>query len=158
SRFADQPVVVYQTVGGETLVALQLQPKLDAVPGRGRDIVVLVDTSASKVGGFLTTARQVLEALAGKLGADDRVSVRIVNTRPKDVSGGFKSPKGLDATFKALADEYPSGAANLKQAITDAAGSFPDQQGRQRVLVLLGDGKSIANPIDGADRARLSGD
>ena len=94
SRFADQPLLIYATAAGETLFALQVQPKLDAPAPRPRDVVVLIDTSASKFG-LLALSRQILEALAGKLGPDDRVSVWTVNTRPKNISGGFKAPKGL---------------------------------------------------------------
>src|SRR5262249_18708777 len=120
SRFADQPLVIYTTAAGDTLFALQVQPKLDAPAARPRDVVVLIDTSASKVG-FLAIPRQILEALAGKLGPQDRVCVWTVNTQPKNISGGFKAPKGLAEVYKALDQEYPSGAANLKQGIASAA-------------------------------------
>src|SRR5262249_23599496 len=47
---------------------------------------------------------------------------------------------------------------DLKKGLADAVAGFDDREGRQRVLIFLGDGKSIANPLDAADRARLCDD
>src|SRR5262249_14327119 len=48
NRFADVPVITYQTRTGEWHFALQVQPKLPDEPARPTDYLVLVDTSASK--------------------------------------------------------------------------------------------------------------
>src|SRR5260370_31676746 len=56
SRFADQPVVLYQSQGGERLFALQLLPKLDNAPARPTDYLVFIPTSASKPHGALALA------------------------------------------------------------------------------------------------------
>src|SRR5688572_24024607 len=48
SRFADQPVIAYQTRTGDTLFGLQVQPKLAAGEVRPRDVLILIDTSASQ--------------------------------------------------------------------------------------------------------------
>jgi hypothetical protein len=156
SRFDDQNLIIYETLPGDTLFAAQVRPHLDAVPARPRDVVILLDTSASKAQGPLANALAIARALADKLTPGDRLALFTVNTRVHNLTGGFKAPANLSDIWKTLADEYPSGAANLKQAIADATSSFPEQEGRQRVIVLLGDGNSIANPIDANDRVALS--
>ncbi len=155
NRFADQPLSLYQTTHGETLFALQVQPQLQPLPARPRDVAVLIDTSASKAMGPLAQAIQIAQLLLAKLGADDRLALWTVNTSPRSLSQGFKNARGLENAFKELAREYPSGAANLKQALSTVAKSFADVPGRQRLVLLLGDGKSIAGPISGDDRAEL---
>jgi hypothetical protein len=59
SRFTKQPVVTYETQAGETLFGVQIKPQLNAVQSRPRDIVIVVDTSASQAGKYLTTSRLV---------------------------------------------------------------------------------------------------
>src|SRR5581483_8121219 len=56
SRFADTPVLTYTTKDGENLIAVQLRPELPAAKPLPRDLVVLVDTSASQAGGHLLAA------------------------------------------------------------------------------------------------------
>ena len=88
-----------------------------------------------------------------------RLALFTVNTHPQRDQNGFGARRAsLDDLWKKLAEVYPSGAANLKQAIADAAHAFPDLEGRQRAIVLLGDGNSIANPIDAGERVGLCKD
>src|SRR4051812_35410333 len=59
NRFADVPLTVYQSVDGEFYYALQVQPALQPTPPRPRDILVLIDTSASKAQGPLALATKI---------------------------------------------------------------------------------------------------
>jgi hypothetical protein len=158
NRFGDRPLVTYTTVQGDTLAAFQLKPDLDPAPARPRDVLILIDTSASKAQGPLAAALKAAEGLAGKLGKDDHVAIWTVNTTAKKVTKGFQPAGELADAFKALALEFPAGAVNLKQGLTDAVNSFDDIKGRQRVLVFLGDGTSLAGPVDADDRAKLCGE
>src|SRR5689334_8148782 len=56
SRFADTPLLTYQGKDGGRLFALQVQPTLPAAAARPRDLVILVDTTASQAGGHLVAA------------------------------------------------------------------------------------------------------
>src|SRR4051812_37545430 len=58
NRFTRQPVVTYETQDGETLFALQVKPALKAPAARPRDLVVVIDTSASQAGKYLETSRK----------------------------------------------------------------------------------------------------
>ncbi len=158
NRFADQPLSLYQSTTGETLFALQVKPPLQALPARPLDLAVLVDTSASKAMGPLALASKIVELLVGKLKPEDRLALWTVNVNPKRLSPGFRTAKGLEQALKDLAREYPSGTANLKQTLTDVTTTFPDEPGRQKAIVLLGDGQSLANPISAAERVKLCGE
>src|SRR4051794_6268453 len=161
SRFADQPLVLYRddkggNGQGEAVFALQLRPRLDDAPARPRDYLVLVDTSASKaLGPFLTQARQIARELAARVGPDDRIALWTVNLDTRDLSRGFKPGAGLAGALKELEREFPAGAVNLKDGLAKAVEAFEGGEGRQRVLLLLGDGKSIAGPVDNDSRAAL---
>src|SRR5947209_1929360 len=133
SRFADQPLVLYQGDKGDAAFALQVKPQLADAPARPRDYLVLVDTSASKAQGPLAAAQQIAARLADRLGAGDRLALWTVNLEPKDLSRGFKARPDLDDALKDLAREFPAGAVNLKKALTRALDSFDGQAGRQRV-------------------------
>jgi tetratricopeptide (TPR) repeat protein len=156
SRFARVPFGTYQPEGaGEQVFWLQLQPKLPDIPRRPRDVLVLVDTSASKAQGALVLAQEVARQLAGRLGADDRLALWTVNTEPHDLSRGFRPKADLDDALKDLANEFPAGAVNLKAAMAKAVDSFEGKAGRQRVVLFLGDGRSVAGPVADDDRAKL---
>src|SRR5579884_16328 len=86
SRFADTPLILYQPKDGPVDFALQVQPALPPAPARPRDLVVLVDTTASQAGGHLIAAEKLVEAFVGKLGDGDRVSLRTVNVKSADLS------------------------------------------------------------------------
>src|SRR5579864_181423 len=56
TKFARANLLTYRTTGGDTLFALQIKPKLEPVPERPRDYLVMIDTSASQVKAPLATA------------------------------------------------------------------------------------------------------
>src|SRR5262249_22899512 len=149
------------TVAGELYFALQVKPQMEAAGARPRDIVILVDDAASQARGALAIARQIAEQLVTSAAArtDDRVSIWTVNTdkATNNLTGGLVSPKSAKVAdaFKALAQEVPFGANDLPNAITKAMGNFDGREGRQRVIVLLGSGKSLLNPVSAADRQTL---
>ena len=154
-RFTGHPLVTYKTQKDETYFALQLQPKLQANARMPRDILLLVDTSASQASAPLEMSRKVAGLFAESLQAEDRLSIMTISNDSKQISRGFRKKEDAIASVSELAKEYASGGTNLKKGISDAISSFESIAGRQRVLVFMGDGMSIAGPIDGADRAGL---
>src|SRR5262245_23363555 len=155
TKFTDQPVVMYRTLDGETLFALQALAKIDPLPARPRDFLILIDTSASQAQGPLNASRLIAEAVVNAGQRDDRFAVCTVNTEVTDLTGGFKNRENAQDAFKALQKEYPSGATNLKKALADAPKKFDRGADRPRVILLLGDGMSILDPIQGEDRSTL---
>jgi tetratricopeptide (TPR) repeat protein len=156
SRFAEQQFVVYTTAKGESYFALQLRPALEPTPARPRDIAVLVDTSASKAQGPLDLEKRFVAALVEHLGADDRLAIWTLSNEPRSLTGNrFKAKGELTGALKTLAEEYPSGATNLKKGLADAVAAFNGNSSRQGVILFLGDGKSLADPIDADARATV---
>lgn len=154
-RFTGLPLVSYQTQNGDSFFALQVQPKLEAVARMPRDILLMVDTSASQAMAPIETSRKVAALLVDNLGAEDRLSIWTVSNDSKEISRGFKAKKDLKDSLAALQNEYASGGTNLKKGLQDALQTFETIQGRQRVILFLGDGMSVAGPIDSSDRASL---
>src|SRR5262249_9572564 len=121
------------------------------------DIAVLVDTSASKAQGPLDLEKRVVAALVDHLGPNDRLAIWTVSNEPKSLTGSrFKAKGELASAVKALAEEYPSGATNLRKGFADAVAAFRPDPARQGVILFLGDGKSLANPLDADGRAAIS--
>ena len=154
SRFAGKPVITYKTVTGDKLFAMQLQPTIEAAP-RPRDILILIDTSASQAVGPLKASGDLALALSQAMGPNDRVSVWTANLHGKAVTKGFIEPSKVIEALATLKDSYASGATSLKGSITAALESFEAGNGRQRNIVFLGDGLSVADPLDSDARNLL---
>jgi hypothetical protein len=156
SRFADTPLLVYQPKDGDRLFALQVQPALPAGAARPRDLVILVDTTASQAGGHLAAAEKLAEAVVASLGNDDRAAIRTVNVKSLDLSHGLQPARKLDAALETLKKELPMGAADLKAAVNEALKSFDGDKDRRRAIVYLGDGMSVRNPLTEDDKTALA--
>lgn len=162
TKFSGLPTVLYKTGTGTTVFAWQVRPSLPLNAPRPRDVLVMVDTSASQAGIPLARARAVLAAVAKAAGPDDRIDVWTANindpSATRSLTRGFQ-PAGGDAVREAsgkLADaEYGSGAVDLKAAVDRAAGQFENRAGRQQVLLYLGDGESAASPTPLNEAARV---
>jgi hypothetical protein len=154
TRFADQVVVRYDASNGEKLFGFQLFAKGVAAERRQREIIVVVDTSAAQAVSGLATARNLVPTIIGAAGADDRFQLWTVNNEIKKLAADFKSKDQLEGAFKALNEEYPAGASNLKKVLQDAAKAFV-KPNAQRVVLFLGDGRSILDPITSSDRNDL---
>ena len=152
TKFSEQPTLAYQTSAGETIFAWQIKPTLTApAKPRPRDVLVMVDTSASQSGEPLKQAVQILATLARQLNAEDRVDIWTINLDHKDltrsVTNGF-IPAGDEALKQAVTKfferEYGAGAVDLKAGLEHAVRAFDQKAGRQQVIVYLGDGESAA--------------
>jgi tetratricopeptide (TPR) repeat protein len=160
-KFTRLPVITYQTAAKETLFALQVKPALDPVPPRPRDILVLLDTSASAAGAPLALAKRIARELVNDAGPRDRVAIWTVNTprATRSLTSGFQyreDNRGVEAALAAMDMEYASGAVDLKGAIEKALKDFEGKQSRQQLVVYLGDGESAYEPLAERDRYALA--
>ena len=83
TKFSQMPVLTYQPRDGEMLFAWQIQPEAAKLPvpaARPRDVLVVVDTTASQAGRPLQQAKQIITALSAGLTPDDRISVWTLST------------------------------------------------------------------------------
>ena len=162
TKFSDKATVAYK-VGADTLFAWQVKPTLAPAPSRPRDIVVLVDTSASQAGTPLKQARAVLTALIKATAAADRLDIWTINIanekHTQSLTRGLQAAtdKSVDAALTKLADsECGYGAVDLKAGLEAALKAFSQKPGRQQVMVYLGDGESsVGTPITEAVRVEL---
>jgi hypothetical protein len=160
SKFAKNGLITYRTSDGDTLFALQLKPKLEPAPVKPIDYALLIDTSASQAQGPLTAAIGIADLLIKAAKKDDRVSIWTVNIpiATKNLTEGFKSVASLDdfkGAFRSLTDAVPLGDTDLKDGLKRVIAGFEQDPARDRAIVLLGDGMSIHNPIELADRTKL---
>ena len=159
SRFADRSVVLYHRADQkETLMGLQVKPRLKAVAARPRDYLLLLDTAAHMAGVDWKALRVLSNKFIDKLGAEDRIAVWTVNTRYHDLSKGFQPANAAAAILKKLDGDYPAGAVNLRDTLPEALKIFDGKKDRQRVILFLGSGQSVAGPIDADARASLCKD
>jgi len=162
NKFSKLPALTYQPRDGEMLFAWQIKPTIEAGPARPRDVLVVVDTSASQAGRPLQQARQILTALTGKLTPADRVNVWIASTpaATRSLTKGYFAP-GSDEVREAAAAltevEYGSGATDLKHALNKPLATLAPARGRQQLVLFLGDGESAFNPVTEEDRLELGG-
>jgi hypothetical protein len=160
SKFTKGGPAAYRTTDGDFLFALQLKPKLDPVPAQPRDYLIMVDTSASQVRGPLDAARELTGRLVSAAGDSDRVSIWTVNvpSATHSLTRGFKSPKSSEvkSALATLRQEAPLGDTDLKDGLKKAIATFERAPDRQQVVVFLGDGMSLHNPLSFADRGQLA--
>ncbi|MGL4421366.1 MAG: vWA domain-containing protein, partial [Gemmataceae bacterium] len=144
--------LTYKAKDGKTTFAWQVKPQLAAAPDRDRDILVLVDTSASQAGNPLQRARQIIDGLAASAAVNDRINIWTVNVNDeaatRSLTRGFqpgKSPAVLSASASLVETEYASGATDLANGITKALATIEPNQARQQIILFLGDGESAAS-------------
>ncbi len=162
SKFDQGGIITYKTLKGETLFALQVKPQLPAVPVRKRDYLIIVCNTAAQAGEPGIATAQIADAVIETAGPDDRVSLWVLSTpdHTKPLFTGFlhvkedrhKLSKAIDRLKN---KEFPAGDADLKTGLARAIKTFDVGEDRQRILLYLGDGQSVHNPIDGADRQAL---
>lgn len=157
TKFSKLPVLTYQLRDGDTLFAWQIKPTVNPTPIRPRDVLVLVDTSASQGGRPLQQARRIVASLPGVLNSNDRVSVWVINT-PAGTHALTKNfvPANADEVQHAATAltevEYGSGATDLKNALDKTLATLVRDRNRQQIVLLLGDGESSFNPVSEDDR------
>jgi len=92
SRFSEAGVLTYQPVKGDLVFALQVKHNLPE-QRRPREILVMISSTATMVGPGWTAARQIAEGIVETAGADDQVSLWVVNdtktTGPLTTNKGF---------------------------------------------------------------------
>jgi tetratricopeptide (TPR) repeat protein len=160
TKFSRLPTLTYQPRDGEMLFAWQIRPTLDKAPARPRDLLIVVDASASQAGKPLQQARQIISALTAGLTASDRVNIWVASTpaATRSLTRGLVAADSREAE-RAAADltdiEYGSGATDLKHALNAALGTLAPNPTRQQTVLFLGDGESSYNPLSEADRISI---
>jgi len=135
---------------GQTFYALSLMPEVDNKQTEASSVVVLFDTSASQQGAYRAAAMQSLRALLERLRPSDRVELMAVDLAAKPMTAAATAPGSaeLAAGMDRLAQQVPLGSTDLAGVLQAAAKRLEKSEGRQRTIIYIGDGVSVANLLD----------
>ncbi|MEQ8838002.1 MAG: VWA domain-containing protein [Lacipirellulaceae bacterium] len=135
---------------GKTSYALSVVPTGKVATPESTDVVVLFDTSASQTGPFRVKALAALQSLLADLRPSDRVELIAVDLGAKRLTADFVAGNSADME-EALADlqeHTPMGSTDLQLAFEAAAERFDAARSKNRSVVYIGDGISVANLLD----------
>jgi tetratricopeptide (TPR) repeat protein len=140
-------LATFETAAGETYFALSLQPTVSARQSQGRDVVVLIDTSASQVSEFRVDSLQALDTMLVNLDPKDRVQLLAVDIRATEMHAGLHPAKSMEvaAGIKKLQGRVPLGSTDLIAGLTSALSRLDGD--RPGVVIYIGDGISNASQM-----------
>jgi hypothetical protein len=132
---------------GESYFALGLMPTVALQPAQAREVVILVDTSASQAGVYRDDELAALNTMLSGLNPNDRVKLVAVDTKPVAMSVGFVAPGSaeMQAALAKLQQRVPLGATDMDLALRSTIGDFSAGEATARSVVYLGDGMSKAH-------------
>lgn len=157
---AQIPYDVYSSPKGTGYVAVSLPP-VQAVPSSAtNEVVFLVDTSASQIGqtrqDMLATLHTAIENLP--IGSQIRIFIMDVETEELTPDFVAKGSAELGGALQQLQRRVPMGATDLGQGLQAAYDAYAGRDaGAKRSVVYLGDGRSMAQPIENAELADIIG-
>ena len=145
---ADSSLKTYRDVDGQTYFALSLRPTTEEPGPQQRDMLVLVDTSASQTGLFRADSLDAVTTIAHGLRADERLNIMAIDLQAVPMTDGFAKPSSvqLEHGLAKLRSRTPLGATDLVTGIRQAVAEFEDTSSA-RTIVYIGDGMSRANAL-----------
>jgi len=142
----------------ENLAVARVTPVADAAPDRPQDLLVLVDTSASRALGFAAEVerlRALIAHSAGELGRQVPLRVACFDQGVAAVYAGTLGGFGAKET-RAIIDRRALGASNLGRALDWAAAQKETDRAWTRLLIVT-DGVATAGPVEGSElRAKVA--
>jgi hypothetical protein len=140
-------LMTFDGVNGLRYFALSLQPSSDLPKPTARDVVILIDTSASQTGAYRSDSLEAATTLLGALAPQDRVRLAAIDLRVVELSEGFVAPKSRQTAegLKRLDQRTPLGSTDLVSGLQDAAKWFDRDESVARHVVYIGDGVSHAD-------------
>jgi tetratricopeptide (TPR) repeat protein len=166
-RFSpDGGVLTYQPVKGDMLFAMQIKPNLPRAKRLPRDYVIMISTAASMAGPSWIGALQIADGIVQTADERDRLNIWLIGDKVGDrkqtrsLTNGFINPQSdkmaIATRMKLLQKEYPSGVDDLKDALNRAIADYTVKAGRQCVLLYLGNGQSMLEPLSADDRNAIA--
>lgn len=153
---ADARLETYQHEDGQTYFALTT-PAIEASEATPRDVVIVLDTSASQAGVYRDTALAAVQACIANLDASDRVQVMAADLDTRSMNASLAAPNSGDirAAIEQLDVEAPLGSTDMELAMMTASEAFDETSDRPRTVVYVGDGMSPANLLQTKSFATL---
>ena len=117
------------------------------IPTKNRQVVALVDVSASISPAQVEVSRGALLELLGRFNPGDRVAVIAFAGEPETIAS-FETPARLSMMLKTAALKAPrTGATNLEAAIR-LGSRMLSEKGGNRCMILLSDGRPTVGGMD----------
>jgi hypothetical protein len=141
---------VYPRPDGSSAFALSLTPAPIAVADSGaRDVIVLVETSASQTGDYRNGALSMVNALLRDLDPRDRVLLLAADLDTNRLSEGFVAPGSpeMAQAVQKLNARVPLGSTDMENVLTAVATGFAGRTGNARAAVYIGQARSPANVV-----------
>jgi len=134
----------------QTSYALSLTADLAAKQVESVDVVVLFDTSATQQGAYRETAIEALKSLVGSLRPSDRLQVLTVDLDANALTEEFVAPgdAAVAQALAAISQQAPLGSTDLEKALGAAVERLEQAGSKNRAIVYIGDGVSMANMLD----------
>jgi Ca-activated chloride channel family protein len=133
-------------VSNGTAMLSILPPKRDGFLGLARDVVFIVDRSASMSGVKMASAARACSILLHTLGPRDRFAMQAFDDRPEWMAGGFTAAdeagvaKG-DAWLRTISDRGGTEMDAALQSAIEAVAQRSEPDARSAVLVFITDGE-----------------
>ncbi|HET6880262.1 MAG TPA: vWA domain-containing protein [Pirellulales bacterium] len=151
----------YREADGRGYFALKLIATARQPATPPHDVVILFDTSASQIGAYRDKALSALRSLLAGLTADDRVALLAVDVQAIKLTDTFSPPGGAAMTqaLAALDRRVPLGSTDMPAALEAALAAWPAARdpGRERAVIYIGDGFSVASLVPMEMLERIAG-
>jgi tetratricopeptide (TPR) repeat protein len=137
----------YAKPDGESFFALSLSVEVDQADESPRQVVILVDTSASQIGYYRTKSLETLDELLNTLRDRDAVQLFATDVRAVPMTEGPVGPHSpeMKAALEKLKARTPLGASDVEEALDSALAAFDAEDPAPKRIVYIGDGLSSAN-------------
>jgi hypothetical protein len=145
-------LATFRKPSGEGFFALSVQAELPDTSAKGRDVVVLFDTSASQTATYRDDALVALGTLLERLQANDRVRLVAVDLTAVNLQTAFSPADGeaIAAAMEKLEARVPLGSTDMLGALRAAEAAFDTQSVNEKTVVYIGDGVSRARVLGSA--------
>ena len=140
-------MMTFDDVDGSRYFAMSIQAS-DALPAAdSRDILILMDTSASQAGAYRDDALEAVETVVRSLKPTDRVKIAAVDLKSVPLSDGFAAAasNSTQQGLEKLRQRAPLGSTDLVSGLTTASSWFDRDASVPRHIVYIGDGISHAD-------------
>jgi len=143
---------------GTNYFAVTLKPDAVAPAAGPRDVVFLVDTSASQTGDYRKKGYEALRSALANLGPGDRAMLMACDLSAAALTESFVAPGSLEMAeaLKKLDARVPLGSTDMQKALSAVADGFAGGSQNPRAAVYIGDGMSAANLLGTAEFEALT--
>ncbi len=151
-------VNTFKAADGQQYAAIMVRPDL-APSNLPRDLVIIVDTSASQRGEFRTKSFELARLLLEGLSKSDRAQLFAVDVAPQALTAGLAAAGSseFESALEKLDQRAPLGTCDLQAGLKEAGATLDAGVGRSKSIILIGDGTNTAGVFGPEQMAALCG-